>query len=268
MIPAIGFYGAGNMAQAMIAGLLKTGFCRPEELYVYNHRYEPTLLRIEKNYGIQPVLDEKILFEKAAIIIFAVKPDILKQILPTIKPLIKKHQLLVSVAAGVSLTKIAQLIGRHKVVRAMPNTPAVVGEAMTSLSPNDEVTDSEIQRIRTIFSSFGKAKVIAEQKIDAVVGVAGSSPAYVYMFIEALADGAVAEGMSRTEAYEFAAQAVLGAVKMVQLTGLHPGELKDQVSSPNGTTIAAVQSLEENKFRASVIRAVESAAQRNRQLEE
>ncbi len=145
----------------------------------------------------------------------------------------------------------------------MPNTPAMVGAGMSSISPSKEVTADVLEEVRTVIDSFGKSEVVPESMMDAVVGVSGSAPAYVYLFIEALADGAVAEGMPRKQAYEFAAQTVLGSAKMVLETGKHPGELKDMVCSPGGTTIAAVQSLEESQFRAATIKAVRTAAQKN-----
>lgn len=262
----IGFYGAGNMAQAIIAGLVASNIYKKEEIFVYNHRYEPTLQEVEKKYGIQAVIDEKELFEQTDVVILAVKPAILLQILPRIKAYLQEEHLLVSIAAGISIQQIAELTGPHKIIRAMPNTPAMVNEAMTSISPNEVVSDKQIQTVVDIFNKFGKAKVVSEEVIDAVVGVSGSAPAYVYLFIEALADGAVAEGLSRGDAYEFASQAVLGAAKMVAETGKHPAELKDMVTSPKGTTIAAVQSLEESNFRASVMKAVQAAANKNREM--
>ncbi|MDN6640555.1 MAG: pyrroline-5-carboxylate reductase [Tetragenococcus sp.] len=262
----IGFYGAGNMAQAMIAGLLSSGFYQKEEIYVYNYRYEPTLKKVEQEYEIKAISDEKILFEQTDLLILAVKPAVLTQILPQIKKYLTTEHVLVSVAAGVGIQQMAAAIGSHKIIRAMPNTPAMVNQAMTSISPNELVTSEEIQLVVDVFNSFGKAKVVSEEVIDAVVGVSGSAPAYVYLFIEALADGAVAEGLTREDAYEFATQAVLGAATMVANTGKHPGELKDMVTSPKGTTIAAVQSLEESNFRASVIKAVETAARKNHEM--
>ncbi|GEQ49443.1 pyrroline-5-carboxylate reductase [Tetragenococcus koreensis] len=262
----IGFYGAGNMAQAIISGLINSGFYQKEEIYVYNHRYEPTLKKVEETYGIQVILREEELFQQSDLIIFAVKPTILTQILPQINPYLQKEHVLVSIAAGVSIQQIEKLTGPHKIIRAMPNTPAMVNQAMSSISPNKLTTQEEIQLVVDVFDSFGKAKVVSEELIDAVVGVSGSAPAYVYLFIEALADGAVLEGLPRDDAYEFATQAVLGAAKMVEDTGKHPGELKDMVTSPKGTTIAAVQSLEESNFRASVMKAVEAAAKKNHEM--
>jgi len=262
----IGFYGAGNMAQAMIAGLLNAGFYQKEEIYVYNHRYEPTLRKVEEEYEVRAISEEKTLFEQTDLIIFAMKPAVLTQVLLQIKKYLTKEHLLISVAAGVSIRQIAALTGPQKIIRAMPNTPATIQQAMSSISPNELVPSEQTQFVVEVFNSFGKAKVVSEEVIDAVVGVSGSAPAYVYLFIEALADGAVSEGLARADAYEFAAQAVLGAAKMVAETGKHPGELKDEVTSPKGTTIAAVKALEENNFRADVMKAVEAAAKKNHEM--
>ena len=148
----------------------------------------------------------------------------------------------------------------------MPNTPALVGEGMTGATPNEFVTEAELKYVCEILSGFSKVEVISEKLMDTVVAVSGSSPAYVFMFIEAMADEAVAEGMPRALAYEFAAQAVLGSAKMVLETGKHPGELKDMVCSPAGTTIQAVKVLEETGFRASVMDAVEACIEKSRSM--
>lgn len=262
----IGFYGAGNMARAMIQGMIQSGNYQPEDILVYNHRYEPTLKAVTEDFQIYPILDEKELFSKAEMIIFAVKPPILLANLPHIKEEMKPNQLLVSIAAGVTIKQIEDILGTCKLVRAMPNTPATVREGMTSITANAQMTRKETEQVVAVFESFGRAKELPESQMDAIIGVSGSSPAYVYLFIEALADGAVLEGMKRGDAYEMAAQAVLGAAKMVLETQQHPGALKDKVCSPGGTTIEAVRVLEENGLRSAVIKAVQAAAQKNREL--
>lgn len=175
--------------------------------------------------------------------------------LPQIKDHLKPDCIVVSIAAGQPISNIEAILGKIKLVRAMPNTPALVGAAMSALCPNDKVTAEEVKLIESLFNSFGRAEVVPESMMDAVVGVSGSSPAYVYMFIEAMADAAVADGMPRTQAYKFAAQSVYGAAKMVLETNTHPGVLKDAVCSPGGTTIAAVAKLEEKGLRDAVISA-------------
>lgn len=266
MTRKIGFIGAGNMAQAMIQGMLAAQLYPAEELVVYNHRYAPTLEKVVTTYQITPELELTAFMKKVDIIILAVKPPIVPTILAQLTSLLTDEQVLVSIAAGVTIAQIQEVVGAKPVIRVMPNTPAMVGEGMSSLSPSKEVLAADLAAVKICMASFGKTAVVAETVMDAVVGVSGSAPAYVYLFIEALADGAVAEGMPRQLAYEFAAQTVLGSAKMVLESGLHPGELKDRVCSPGGTTIAAVQSLEENGFRAATIKAVRTAAQKNKEL--
>ena len=176
-------------------------------------------------------------------------------------------KLVVSIAAGISLDIIESFLGKDKrIIRVMPNTPALVGEGMAGLSPNELVSDEEAELVKKLFESFGKAEIVPEKLQDAVCGISGSSPAYVFMFIEAMADGAVAEGMPRAQAYKFAAQAVLGSAKMVLETGKHPGELKDAVCSPGGTTIEAVAALEQAGFRSAVIDAERICIDKSRSL--
>ena len=172
-----------------------------------------------------------------------------------------------SIAAGPTLQMIEDYFQKSiKVVRTMPNTPAQVGEAMSAIIPNRNVTENELNQVIAIFNSFGKCEVVSEVLIDSVIAVSGSSPAYVYMMIEAMADAAVLQGMPRNLAYEFAAQAVLGAAKMVLETGMHPGGLKDQVCSPGGTTIEAVAKLEQEGFRASIMNAMEACAKKSKKM--
>ena len=172
-----------------------------------------------------------------------------------------------TLAPGKTLEWLEEQFGKPvKIVRTMPNTPALVGEGMTAACPNQYVTQEEKEYILKILSAFGKVEVVPERLIDAVVAVSGSSPAYVFMLIEAMADAAVAEGMPRPQAYEFAAQAVYGSAKMVLETGKHPGELKDMVCSPAGTTIEAVRVLEKEGFRSSVMEAMKVCADVSRNL--
>ena len=171
--------------------------------------------------------------------------------------------MIVSIAAGKTIAAIEDSFGKPvKLVRAMPNTPALVGEAMSALCVNQNVTPEELKEVQALFNSFGKSEVISES----LIGVSGSSPAYVYMFIEAMADAAVADGMPRAQAYKFAAQSVYGSAKMVLETGKHPGELKDAVCSPAGTTIEAVAALEAGGFRNTVISAQRACSQKSRDM--
>ncbi|MBF2347773.1 pyrroline-5-carboxylate reductase [Listeria marthii] len=260
----IGFIGAGNMGTAMIRGLARANLIARENIIVCGRNIEK-LKPLETEFnGLALTTDTEKLVEQADIIILSVKPYTIPEILATVKNKLTPEKIVISVAAGVTIKDLEELTSAEtKIVRVMPNTPALVGEAMSSISPNANVTQQEIDEVSAIFASFGEAEVVSENLMDAVIGVSGSSPAYVYMFIEALADGAVLNGMPRDKAYKFAAQAVLGAAKMVLETGEHPGKLKDMVTSPGGTTIEAVKSLEDNGFRSAVINAVQAAAKKN-----
>lgn len=262
----IGFFGGGNMGRAIMGGLIKSKLYKAEEIFVYDV-YAPTLEKLQNELGIKPVNRNKELVENAQTLIISVKPVVLPTVLKEVKEDISKDKIVISIAAGVTVNKLEELLSpQHKIVRVMPNTPALVGEGMSAIAVNEHLSQEEQEKVLAIFSSFGKGQIVSEKLIDAVVGVSGSSPAYVYMFIEALADGAVLEGMPRNMAYEFAAQAVLGSAKMVLETGKHPGELKDMVCSPGGTTMAAVKVLEEKGFRSAVIDTVHAATEKNRNM--
>lgn len=266
MFNKIGICGAGNMGKAIIKGLVESGLVAPADVLVYNiHRPKAEALQAEM--GITVVDTAEALLDQAQAVIFAVKPYILGGVLDEVQAHVKKDSVLISIAAGLTIERLAAHVPQGtKIIRVMPNTPAMVGEGMSSLTANDSVTTEELAAAVAVFESFGKAEVVEERLIDAVCGLSGSGPAYVYMFIEALADGAVQEGMTRPMAYTFAAQTVLGAAKMVLETGMHPGKLKDDVCSPGGTTIEAVRVLEEKGFRAAASAAVIASAEKNKSM--
>lgn len=262
----IGFIGAGNMGSAMIGGILHTSLATTSQVIASAHS-PATLEKIKSRYSIETTLANETVAERSDILFLAVKPNKFEEIIPQITPHLKNNCIVVSIAAGKTIASIEALFGRDiKLVRAMPNTPALVGEAMSALCPNALVTDAELAQIQEIFNSFGRSEVVPESLIDAVVGVSGSSPAYVYMFIEAMADAAVADGMPRSQAYKFAAQSVYGAAKMVLETGEHPGVLKDAVCSPGGTTIEAVAALEKGGLRDTVITAQRACSKKSHDM--
>lgn len=262
----IGFIGGGNMGGAIIGGLIEAKLYAPREIMVYDV-YEPAVDTLREKFEVTPISDVKVLIRESQIIVLSVKPQVLPSVLKEIASEITKEKLIISIAAGITLDRLEAMLSKeNKIVRVMPNTPALVRAGMAGVCSNINVSEAEKQEVLKIFRSFGQAELIPEKLIDAVVGVSGSSPAYVYMFIEALADGAVMEGMPRNQAYTFAAQAVLGSAKMVLDTKRHPGALKDMVCSPGGTTIDAVKVLEENGFRAAVMEAVHVAAEKNRNM--
>ena len=258
----IGFIGAGNMAQAMISGILTNGIFDKEEV-VASDASKACLEGVEKSLGIHIIPNNRELVKQAEVIVLAVKPQYYSSVIEEIKDEIKEQQIIVTIAPGQTIEHLESLFGKAvKIVRTMPNTPALVGEGMTAVCGNKAVSEQELEYICHILKGFGKVEVVDEHLMDAVVAVSGSSPAYVFMFIEAMADAAVADGMPRKQAYEFAAQAVLGSAKMVLETGKHPGELKDMVCSPGGTTIEAVRVLEEKGLRSTLFEAMRACSKK------
>lgn len=262
----IGFIGLGNMATAMIGGIIQKGIFKPEEI-IGSNRSEEGLQKAKTRFQIVTATTNAEVAKQAEIVVLSVKPQFYEAVISEIKGVVNANQIIISIAPGKTLQWLLNLFEKEmKIVRCMPNTPALVGEGCTGVCCNQFVSKSEIQEVLTILSGFGRASLVEEHMMDAVVGVSGSAPAYVFMFIEAMADEAVAAGMPRKQAYEFAAQAVLGSAKMVLETGRHPAELKDMVCSPGGTTIQAVRVLEERGFRSAVIEAMDACIEKSRSM--
>lgn len=262
----IGFIGCGNMASAMIGGIIKNQVVMPENILA-SAKSEASRSRAKENLGIELTASNREVAAFADVLILAVKPFYYEEVIAEIKDDVKENAVIVSITPGKTLVWLEEQFGRPtKVVRTMPNTPALVGEGMSCICPNQRVAREELDDVCRIFAGFGKSEIVTEEMIDVVVGVSGSSPAYVFMFIEALADAAVADGMPRAQAYRFAAQAVLGSAKMVLETGKHPGELKDMVCSPKGTTIEAVRVLEEKGMRSAVFEAAKACVRKTREV--
>jgi len=275
----IGFIGLGNMAKAIIGGILKDKIIPAKDI-IGSDKSADMRDGAKKQFGITVVDSNIKVVEGSDILFFAVKPQFLPEVLTEIKSSIKKNTVIVSIVAGKTIEfletglctagktakKGATNSVKLKIVRTMPNTPALVGEGCTGVCPNENVTKAELDKVLKILSSFGKAYVVPERLMDTVGAVSGSSPAYVFMFIEAMADGAVAGGMPRSQAYEFAAQAVLGSAKLVLESGKHPGELKDMVCSPGGTTIEGVKVLEECGFRGAIMDCMEAVIDKTKRL--
>ena len=252
----LGFIGTGNMASAIMGGIIKKAIIPAEEI-IGADLFAPGRERVQKQFGIHVTDSNKEVVEKAEVIILSVKPQFYESVINEIKDDIKKEQIVITIAPGKTLAWLSEKFGKDvKLVRTMPNTPAMVGEGMTAACPNEHMTEEEIAYVRTLLESFSRVEIVPERLMDVVVSVSGSSPAYVFVMIEAMADAAVSGGMPRAQAYQFAAQAVLGSAKMVLDTGKHPGELKDMVCSPAGPTIEAVRTLEERGFRSAIIEAM------------
>ncbi len=262
----VGFIGLGNMGSAMIGGMLTKGFVDKNDI-IGADSFKPAIEKAAERFGIKTVADNHAVVAFADYLVIAVKPQTAEQVIKEISADITDDKVIISIIAGKSTGWLAEQFARPvKLVRVMPNTPALVGEAVSGVCRNEFVTEAEMAQCIWLLQSFGKAEEVAEHLMDAVVGVSGSAPAYVYMFIEALADGAVAAGMPRGQAYRFAAQAVYGSAKMVLETGEHPGVLKDRVCSPGGTTIEAVKVLEEKGLRGAVLAAVEACVSKSKEL--
>lgn len=258
----IGFIGAGNMGGAILGGILNSKIIDNDHI-IASAKSDRTIERIKRDYNVNVSKDSKEVVEFSDLIVIGVKPEIYDEILEEIKDLID-DKIIITIAAGKTIEAMEKIIGNDKkIVRTMPNTPSLVGEGMTSLFPNKNISEEELGFVKSIFDSLGKSEVVKEDLIHAVIGASGSSTAYAFMFIEAIADGAVRAGMPRDKAYTFAAQGVLGAAKMVLDTQKHPGELKDMVCSPGGTTIEAVKVLEEEKFRGAVLKAIDSCIKKS-----
>ena len=260
----LGLIGSGNMATAMISGIIANGIFQPEEI-IASDLSVACREKVKKDLGICMSENNLEVVEKAEVIILSVKPQFYPSVIAEIKDAVKPEQVIITIAPGKTLAWLAEQFGKEvKIVRTMPNTPAMVLEGMTGVCHNANVTKDELQYVCHILEGFSKVEVLGEHLMDVVTSVSGSSPAYVFLFIEAMADAAVADGMPRAQAYTFAAQAVMGSAKMVLDLGKHPGELKDMVCSPGGTTIEAVRVLEAKGMRSSVIEAMKACCEKSR----
>ncbi|MEC9005911.1 MAG: pyrroline-5-carboxylate reductase [Nitrospirota bacterium] len=262
----IAIIGAGNIAEALVSGLLDGQVVQPSQIFATDVADE-RLRHFETRYGVRVGSNNVEAVKGATVVILCVKPQVLDQVLAELKFSGRTQPLIISVVAGISIARIqAGLKWKASVIRVMPNTPSIVLEGAAAVASGPGVSGQQLELGKSIFEAVGKVVVIEESHIDTVTGLSGGGPAYVYIFIEALADGGVKMGLPRSVARVLAAQTVLGSAKMVLNSGEHPGTLKDRVASPGGTTIAGLHSLEEGKFRSTVINAVQSATQRSREL--
>lgn len=261
----IGFIGMGNMGSAIMKGLLSV-YAPEDMIFTAAHREKMEL--VTSQTGVGHAASNRQCAEQVKYLILAVKPQYFDVVFGEIREVLTPDQVIVSLAPGISIENIrTRLGGKVRVVRAMPNTPALLGEGMTGVTYEAGIyTEEERQEISLIFSSCGRMELVEERLMDAVGCVSGSSPAFVYMFIEALADSGVKYGLPRKTAYAMAAQTVLGSAKMVLETGKHPGQLKDEVCSPGGTTIAGVSALEEFGLRNAVIKAADACYDKTQRM--
>ncbi len=262
----IGIIGAGKMGEAIIAGLVRSGV-RPGEILAYDAD-SSRLSKVRKDYSIRALNHNLELIRGSQVVILAVKPQVMEKVLAEIGPAVKaKKPLVISIAAGIKTETIKARLGRDlRLARVMPNTPALIGAGISAYFAAG-MSKSDKAKVEKILSAIGQVvEIEKEELMDAVTGLSGSGPAYIFMVIEALADGGVKMGLSRKMALQLAAQTVVGAGRMALETGMHPGELKDMVTSPGGTTIAGLSALEQGGLRGLLIKAVESATIRGREL--
>ena len=266
----LGFIGGGNMAEALIKGLVAASFFNSKSIFVS----EPSKSKrdaLYTKYKIKTTDDNVELGKKCDILIFAVKPQVLKEVLRDIRSVVGSEKLLISVAAGVPISIIDRVLRgdskkKFSVVRTMPNTPSLVQEGVTAIASGKHVSKADVKIARRIFEVVGRTVDVEENHLDAVTGLSGSGPAYIFMLIESLSDAGVKMGLSREVANTLTIQTVLGSAKLAQESGKHPGELKDMVTSPAGTTITGLHALEEGGLRTTIMNAVEDATLRSREL--
>jgi pyrroline-5-carboxylate reductase len=262
----VGFLGTGNMGEAMIKGLLQAGLVPPETICATDVRAE-RLDQIARQYGVRAVAGNSALVSESDVVILAVKPQIMGAVLKEVAPAVDGRKLFISIAAGVATRTLREHLGKPvRLIRVMPNTPALVLEGVTAIARSDGLEPGDLETAQELFGAVGRVVVLDESALDAVTGLSGSGPGYVAIVIESLADGGVKMGLDRATALTLAAQTVLGSAKLILETGAHPGQLKDMVASPGGTTIAGIAALEEGGVRHTFISAVERATQRSREL--
>lgn len=263
-----GFLGGGNMATALIRGLVNSGVAEASSVWASDVK-EERLKELSDQHGIRTTTDNHELVKNVDVLVLSVKPQVVDKVLETISPDIRKDQLVVSVAAGVPIRALEGRLpeGTH-VIRSMPNTPATALAGATALAAGTFATKADLDRATALFEAVGKVVTLDETLIDAVTGLSGSGPAYVFLIIEALADGGVKVGLHRDTALLLAAQTVYGSAKLLLETGEHPGRLKDMVTSPGGTAIAGLHTLESGALRKTLIDAVEAATKRAAELGE
>jgi len=259
----LGFVGVGNMGGAIIKGLLAAGRVARENLVYYDP--DPARQAQMDELGVEAALDNTEVMH-APVVVLAVKPQVLPGILAGVKEFARPWHLIISIAAGVPLATLEAAFPESRLIRVMPNTPTLVGAGMAALAPGLGITPDDLALALELFQSVGQAVVVEERLMDAVTGLSGSGPAFVAVFIEALTDGGVEMGLPRPLAHAMAVQTVLGAAKLCQEEELHPARLKDLVTSPGGTTIAGLHTLESGAFRGLVMSAVSAAAARSKEL--
>lgn len=262
----IGFIGAGSMAEAMIAGLIKGGLFQPEQIIVANRSNKERLQELTKKYGIETTHNKKKVVQEAKTIVLAMKPKDIKAGIDGIQDYID-GQLIVSVLAGISIETMTSLLGkRAAIIRAMPNTSAAIAKSATAIAASEDVTMAQIKKCQTLFEAIGICKLVEESHLDAVTGLSGSGPAYVYFLVEAMEKAAVEVGLEPDVARELIVQTLLGASEMIASSDKNPSQLRKEVTSPNGTTEAGITILQQKGFEEALISCVKRATERSHEL--
>ena len=262
----LGIIGAGNMGSSILKGVTASNFLENKNIAIFDLNKEK-IEELSKEYGVKKAENENELAKESDILILSVKPNIIPKVLDKIKDDLSEKTIVLSIAAGISIDFIENIIGTDKkVIRTMPNTPAQVMEGMTAAAFNKNINPEEKEMIFRLLNSFGESIEIEEKLMHTFTAISGSLPAYVYIFAEALSDGGVLEGMPREKTYKIIAQAIKGSAEMMLKTGKHPGILKDEVTSPRGTTIEALKVLENGNFRGTLINAVSKCTEKSKKM--
>ena len=257
----IGFIGAGNMGSSILGGILRNGIASPDDIMA-SCRTEKSRRSIEERFGVHAMPDNCVIACESDVLFLAVRPGTLDEVIEEIRNHVAPDTIIVSVVAGRSLSSLEAAFDssdvKHKIVQVMPNTPALVGEGMTAVIPNDQLTEEDIETVMRLMESFGKAEIISDKMIDPFTALAGCAPAMMFMIIESMADYGVRAGFTKMQAAGIAAQAMKGAAEMVLDTGMHPAELKDMVCTPGGDTIIGIHDLEKTGLRSTIIEGMRS----------
>jgi len=263
-----GIIGCGHMAGIIMERILENGIVKKEDLLV-SAKHERSRIKLEQTYGVRVTAENREIAQESDVILIGLKPQEYGNVLGKIKESFREDQLLISLAVGVTMETICDIIGKNmRIVRAMPNVAAQVSEGVTGFCYNEASTEQNRSFAKSVFESYGRAIPVHEEDMEIVSSIGSAAPAFIYILIEALADGAVAEGLKRDLAYQFASQMVLGTGKLVRDSNMHPAELKDMVCSPGGTTIEGVSLLEEKGFRSATINAIRACVEKSRILAE
>lgn len=262
----IGFIGCGNMGRAMLDSLLNNHFIKKDNVRV-SVKTDASRKEIAQKWAIETSKDNAEIVRHSDIIFLAVNPKDYQPVIQEIRDITRDDQIFISIAAGIDLFQLENWFGnKTKIVKTMPNTPVMVNAGMSAICPNEYVSKDELDQVCSLFSLFGEYEMMEEEDFDAFIALCGSSPAYIFVLIEAMADAAVKLGLPRKSAYRMAEQAILGSAKLALETGSHPAELKDMVCSPGGSTIVAVAELETQGFRAAIMKAMEKCAEKSKNM--